>query len=66
MNFSVYVRNWPPNCASASTIWTSCWPLLQHRSSDLMLAGKLGVDSKEVLELANWADLARIKGVSNT
>lgn len=27
------------------------------------LAGKLGVDSKEVLELANRADLARIKGI---
>lgn len=27
------------------------------------LAAKLGVDSKEVLELANRADLARIKGI---
>ena len=32
----------------------------QQRSE---LAGKLGVDSKEVLELANRSDLARIKGV---
>ncbi|HNS02588.1 MAG TPA: DUF4332 domain-containing protein [Anaerolineae bacterium] len=29
------------------------------------LAAKLGVDSKEVLELANRADLARIKGVGS-